>query len=113
VILKFSGAVEAAREHTNLLSESTYPNISISMEIKGSVLSVSIDNGKLFGPQPFLALKTRGGNYYHDNFDVQEPGRSYSYVMDSQTLTLDNLEVIAVGASGIEGSSQVIKKVFE
>lgn len=113
VTLKFSGAVEAAREHTREHLDKSCEEIGLSMEIEGNTLFVNVEKGKLFGPQPFLALKTRCGNYFHDNLDVQEPGKRYSYVMDAHTLTLENLAMIGVGASGVDGSSDVVVETID
>ena len=32
-------------------------------------ITVKIHQGKIFGPQPFLAIRTRSNRYIHDNFD--------------------------------------------
>lgn len=112
VTIKFSGAVEAARLHLrNRLGRSS-DEISFSIEVIDNKFFVNIESGKLFGPQPFLAFKTRFGTYHHDNFDVQEPGKLYSYVMDNHTFMKDVIDTIGVGAAGIDGSHFVATKDF-
>ena len=32
-------------------------------------IKVKTISGKVFGPQPFLAIKTKSGRFIHDNFD--------------------------------------------
>ncbi len=44
-----------------------------------------------FGPQPFLAIKTRDGMIYHDNLDIQIPFKKWTYVFDYQTVLYANL----------------------
>ena len=38
-----------------------------------------------FGPQPWLAIKTRSGGYHHDNFDTEIPHHEWRYVFDGDT----------------------------
>jgi hypothetical protein len=65
--------------------------------------------GEIFGPQPFLAIKTKEGHYYHDNFDVIEPRKKWAYVFDDQTLQINNIAKVAVGTAGRYGKSCVVK----
>ena len=62
---------------------------------------------KLFGPQPFLALKTRTGSYYHDNFDFGVRQNIWNYTFDWQTFPLFDLEKIGVAATGSAGQVEV------
>lgn len=112
VAMRFSGAVEAARAHAQHLEPRTTAPIELAMNMDGGVLSVHITAGELFGPQPMLAIKTREGHYYHDNFDVQQPGKHYTYTFDSQTVLPDRICTIAAGAAGRDGSHQVARLSF-
>lgn len=101
VRLRFSGAEEAARRHTAALANETSdapPEFTI--ELDGNRVHARLVNGSLFGPQPFLAVKTRSGQYHHDNFDVVEPARHWTYVLDDQTLPLGEVDVVGVGGAG-------------
>jgi hypothetical protein len=82
------------------------------MAMEGSVLHVRCTDGQCFGPQPFLAYKTRTGTYIHDNFDVQTPEKHWTYVFDSQTTPPEGLEVVAVGSAGAEGSAATQRMVL-
>jgi hypothetical protein len=74
------------------------------MTLEGHVLKVSSTAGHCFGPQPFLAYKTRDGRYIHDNFDVQVPDRTWTYVFDTQSLPINEILQIAVGSAGTNAS---------
>jgi hypothetical protein len=102
VRIKFSGAEEAAKS----LDQS---NVDIDFELKiiDNKLIVEMIKGETFGPQPFLALKTKDGKYYHDNFDFIEPMKIWSYVFDSQTIDLSSLSIIGVGSAGRHGNFSV------
>ena len=105
VRMVFSGAEAAARSHLSYLHEEPHGQTKpeFKLEIVEGRLFVHLEHGSLFGPQPFLALQDRGGNYYHDNLDVVKPGRVWAYVLDDQTLRLENLHKLGVGGSGSWG----------
>ncbi len=101
VQIRFSGAEQAARAHVAV----TEPGLdqeppSFGLKLEENRLHVELEYGSLFGPQPFLAIKSRQGIYYHDNLDEITAARHWSYVFDEQTLPLDAIEVIGIGASG-------------
>lgn len=102
--IKFSGAEEAVRDLMN------YKNVE-SPELKISLianrLDIKLSRGEIFGPQPFLAMKSRTGNYFHDNVDVIIPGKQWSYIFDEQTLNIENISKIGVGTAGRHGKSCV------
>ena len=64
---------------------------------------------KTFGPQPFLAIKTMDGNYYHDNFDIHHPHRCFGYVFDDQTIRWDAVSEIGIGSNNSYGTCTVVK----
>ena len=41
----------------------------LDVNLEGNELSVKTVKGKVFGPQPYLAVKTKSGRYIHDEFD--------------------------------------------
>jgi len=105
VRLCFSGAEEAARAHIKslhpLLAELRRP--AFDLDLQHNRLYVKLKEGSLFGPQPFLALQDRIGSYHHDNLDVVDPGKLWTYVFDEQTLTIQELEKVGVGGAGAYG----------
>ncbi|HSH92063.1 MAG TPA: hypothetical protein VK996_18910 [Ramlibacter sp.] len=109
VKLQFSGAVAAARAHLAAMGQLESQPLALSIGIEDSVLSVRCTAGRCFGPQPFLAYKSRAGNYIHDNFDCQEPEKHWTYTFDAQTLPLDEVQCIAVGSAGMDGSGCVLR----
>lgn len=106
VAMRFSGAEAAARE---LLGVAAGPSPQLSLRIVGNRLVVRLERGQIFGPQPFLALKGREGRVFHDNLDVQEPGRLWTYTLDDQTLPLSALAAAGVGTAGRYGGSHVAR----
>ena len=62
-----------------------------------------------FGPQPYLALKTNSGEYFHDNFDIQKPHYEWSYTFDEQTLNINAIESVGIAANNSVGVTTVMR----
>lgn len=69
-------------------------------------LSVSSDE-PIFGPQPYLAIRTKEGEYYTDNFDIQEPFNRWTYVFDDITFPPESLDRVAVAANDLRGFNHI------
>lgn len=110
VKIRFGGAHAAAVEHVEAIEpERAIAPLKLDAALEGNRLHVRVEEGEVFGPQPFLALKSRAGTYHHDNFDTVEPNRHWTYVLDRQTIPLEGLETVGVGAAGRSGSYSVKK----
>ena len=70
------------------------------------VLEIRSSSGTVFGPQPFLAIKTLDGQYIHDNFDFQSD--SWTYVFSPHTVPFDRVQAIGVAANDRYGNCSVI-----
>jgi hypothetical protein len=106
VLVKFSGAEEAA---TSLLDVVDMPPLRFGVKFSGDQFIVEVLEGEIFGPQPFLAIKTKEGHYYHDNLDVVEPRRKWTYTLDEQTMKMECVMEIGVGSAGKYGGFDVVK----
>lgn len=92
-----------------MLGVSDQAVMQLSLSSVENHLVVKVERGDVFGPQPFLALKSREGRVFHDNLDVQEPGRLWTYTLDDQTLPPAALSVVGVGAAGRYGGFHVAR----
>lgn len=103
----YSDALEAMRECLGLIPE----EISLSANIEDFAghkrLKVDID-GKNFGPQPFLAIKARSGEYFWDNFDFLKKDVSWSYTFDHNTIPFSMVEKVGVACSNSYGKCEVV-----
>jgi hypothetical protein len=72
-----------------------------------AALMVRTAAGRVFGPQPFLAIKTRSQRYLHDNLDFSPDRRSWRYVFDEDTVLPADVEAVGVGASDRFGQTSV------
>lgn len=71
--------------------------LELSLTLDGKLLLIDADSDT-FGPQPFLAIKTKSGNYLHDNCDFQHPHREWSYTFDEESIPLEEVETVGVAA---------------
>lgn len=105
----FSESVEAFRKVIGYTNEEIEKNrIKLEAKIVGNILHVEVINGYLFGPQPYLAIKTKANEYFHDNFDFQEPGKNFTYVFDEYTLNLSDIEIIKVAGNDKYGNQAIL-----
>ena len=104
VKLKYAGAEEAA---ISLSGYGEKPPPILELELIKNRLIVVVVDGEIFGPQPFLAILTKEGRYFHDNFDTIEPRKRWTYVFDDQTIPIKNLCKVGVATAGKFGRSCV------
>ena len=71
------------------------------------ILEIRCSSGSVFGPQPFLAIKTLDGHYIHDNFDFQTD--SWTYVFNPHTVPISRIEAIGVASNDQYGNCSVIR----
>lgn len=67
-------------------------------------IEVQTEAGEVFGPQPFLAIETRGRQFLHDNFDFSPCGRRWFYAFHEDTLPLAHVARIGVAANDRSGN---------
>jgi hypothetical protein len=78
----------------------------LRLERHGTVLRVRATE-KTFGPQPFLAIRTISGEYFHDNLDFQMPFHEWSYTLDENNFPPDAVSHVGVAASDEYGNVSV------
>ncbi len=110
VKFKNSGAQEAAIAVTGVKDNPFILNCEIKKE-NGIVRLHVTASSDSFGPQPFLAIKTKDNRYYMDNFDFQIPRRYWTYTFDEHSIMIDNIEKIGVASNSAQGETQSIKVI--
>ncbi len=71
-------------------------------------ITVTTKRGKIFGSQPFLAIKTKSNMYIHDNFDFSIHDGVWHYAFHMDTLPITDVEKIGVAANDIQGNTCVL-----
>jgi hypothetical protein len=108
VSFKFSEAIAAMRSALGLNSQ---PSCDLELSIRGVTGSKHIlevrSETPTFGPQPWLALKTRTGTYHYDNFDIEIPFHRWQYVFDEETFPLSVMAAVGVAANNASGATTV------
>lgn len=96
---KNAKASEAAKE----VMEASREPISIEATLDNNQLVVKT-SADTFGPQPFLAIKTKGGQYTMQNFDFQVPKREWSFTFDDESIHPDDIDLIGIATNSMNGT---------
>jgi hypothetical protein len=67
-------------------------------------IEVVTKSGKVFGPQPFLAIETKSRRFIHDNFDFSPSLNQWFYAFHGDTLPVEDVAVIGVAANDQYGN---------
>lgn len=104
-----SGALEAARKVLGL-QPSSQLEFSVEFTRNDGTLKLSARSSHpIFGPQPFLAVKSHSQTYSFDNLDIQEPFRRWSYVFDEQSFRPAAIEAIGLAAADAFGQTAIVR----
>ncbi|KPK42809.1 MAG: hypothetical protein AMJ78_01020 [Omnitrophica WOR_2 bacterium SM23_29] len=110
VKFKFCEAVKAFRSviyGTNHNYEPVELSLSLRRNDKELFLEIETTKGKVFGPQPFLAVKTRSKRFIHDNLDFDTSLLKWSYTFDYDSIHSDDVETIGVATCDKYGNTFV------
>lgn len=94
------------------------PPLQLEIQFKPAtakdVPSIQIDavKGRVFGPQPFLAIKTRSHVFLHDNLDFDTCAGRWHYAFHADTLPLDDVHTVAVAANDFHGRTSIARLSF-
>lgn len=105
---KFSKSTIAFKEVLGLPEDK---RIDMDAVIIGNLLKIEFVQGEPFGPQPYLAIKTKSGEYRHDNMDFGEFKKVYFYTFDEETTNLDDVDSLVVASNDRYGN-QCIKRII-
>lgn len=112
VRLEYCQADEAFQQHVRPELRELPPlrlSLSLVPASEGDVpyLKIEAEEGKVFGPQPFLAIKTRAQRYIHDNLDFSSEEGCWYYAFHVDTLPIEDVEVIGVAANDFMGRTAI------
>jgi hypothetical protein len=100
VKIKFAGAEEASIMHLGYMNKIP-PKLNVNLN--ENRLIIELEDGEIFGPQPFLAIKNKNNAFFHDNLDVLVPKKKWAYIFDDQTLAISSVCTIGIGTAGLYG----------
>ena len=114
VQFKYSPADEAFRAQMSkqeLDQSELKMSLKFHAEDKGEdvpFIEVRTDQGQVFGPQPFLAIKTKSQRYIHDNMDFSVESGVWYYAFHGDTLPLEDVEHVGVAANDMLGNTVIL-----
>jgi hypothetical protein len=107
-----SDAVTAMKDTFYSYENKESPKIEIDLEIitESGVdkIIATLKQGEVFGSQPYLAIKTNEGRYYHDNFNERNHPTTWEYILDSSTMKLSTIERVVVASNDRYGSQSIV-----
>lgn len=108
VDFKFSTSTEAFKDVLGLPKNK---KLNFEAFIEDNLLKIIFTQGEPFGPQPYLAIKTRSGEYRHDNLDFGNFKKEYFYTFDYNTTELEQIDSLVIGTNDKYGN-QCIKRIL-
>lgn len=84
-------------------SEALELDLKLEKEKDRIKLRIKTKQGKVFGPQPYLAIETIGGRFIHDNLDFGLDGRSWQYCFDADSVLPSDLKRFGIAANNRYG----------
>lgn len=107
VNFKHSKTSEAFKSVLNLHTDNP---IKMEAKIEGRLMTIDVISGEPFGPQPYLAIKLKSGEYVHDNLDFGEFKQRYYYTFNSdRTMTLDEIDSICIASNDKFGNQDIVR----
>lgn len=82
-------------------------DVSLGGDGRKRVLFVKTVKGRVFGPQPFLAIKLKSGRFIYDNFDFDISLTKWSYTFDNDSIRADDIGAIGVASNDKYGNTFV------
>lgn len=106
VTFSFESADDGFRKCLSI--ENTYPNLTVELiKINDDISKLNvISNGDVFGPQPFLAIKTLDKKYFWENFDFIKDNH-WSYYFDQNNAPIHLIDKIGVACNSSSGFPEV------
>jgi len=102
----FVDALTAAKKMLDL--KIIIPDMKVNVVKTSKTIELHVKSvGKLFGVQPYLAIKTRDGRYLWENFD-RHSDKEWSFVFDEYHISANSVEEIGVASNSTSGNSQVV-----
>ena len=109
VDFSFARSIDAFRNVIGITGQEE--KIDLDFKIEENLLQLDIISGEPFGPQPFLAIKTKSGKYLHDNLDFGKFKQQYYYTFDVYTVPLDEIASVKIACNDKYGN-QCIKTII-
>jgi len=97
----YEDAITAMKKVLNIFQH--HSDFKLELILEKNVLKVQ-SNQNIFGPQPFLAIKTVTGRYYWDNFDWGDKENVWYYTLDEHTFLPEMLDTVGVAANDQYGN---------
>ena len=108
VHFSYENAISGFQKYLNLSLKRPLLVYNFSKENNSETLTLNVKcKNEIFGPQPFLAIKTLEGDFYWQNFDFREKN-SWSFCFDTVNISANEVSQIGIAANSKTGLSEVL-----
>ena len=84
--------------------------IIMSAEIEENLLKINVISGEPFGPQPYLAIKLKTGDFIHDNLNFGVFKKQYYYYFrEDISMRKDEIDTICIASNDKYGNQHIIR----
>ena len=108
VEIEFSNALNAARKVLNLKPQKIDLDLQIIEEKSESMKIKVTSKSNIFGPQPYLAIKTTKNEFIWENFDNSININEWFFCFDYMHIPKNLVEKIGIAANSNDGTTEVI-----
>ncbi|CAA6605836.1 conserved hypothetical protein [Rhodospirillaceae bacterium LM-1] len=110
VKFKYAEAVEAFNAvHPAEVSLPVKLSCTLLLDQQGlpSRVNVEVSEGKIFGPQPFLAVRSRSKRIIHDNMNYWRSLNDFNYIFDSDSILPSDVDTIGIATNDAAGNQSI------
>lgn len=112
VKFKYCTSVEGFRRATGTFEADVEPielDLSLDLTPTDDVPNMTVQTvkGRVFGPQPFLALETKSRRFIHDNLDFSVDDGRWHYAFHSDTIPHSDVRRIGIATNDASGNTFV------
>lgn len=81
--------------------------LSFGDDIRPRRLTIRPEQGRIFGSQPFLAVRSRSRKIIHDNLNYWTSPEDFHYVFDDQSIEPDDVKTVGVAVNDAAGNQSI------
>lgn len=70
-------------------------------------IDVEVTSGKPFGPQPYLAIRTRSKRIIHDNMNYWRSLNDFNYVFDAESVLPGDVDAVGIATNDAAGNQSI------
>lgn len=110
VQFKFSEAIEAFNAvHPHRVEDPVNLSCTLRLDDRRRPVRVDVEviSGKPFGPQPYLAVRTRSKRIIHDNMNYWRSLDDFNYMFDAESVLPSDVDAVGIATNDAAGNQSI------